>query len=52
MTATRNCGRENKLGQGGFGSVYKGCLVNGQVIAVKRLSKDSGQGKEEFKNEV
>ncbi|CAK8577848.1 unnamed protein product [Lathyrus sativus] len=52
MTATRNCGHENKLGQGGFGSVYKGCLVNGQEIAVKRLSKDSGQGKEEFKNEV
>ncbi|CAK8577845.1 unnamed protein product [Lathyrus sativus] len=52
MTATRNCGQENKLGQGGFGSVYKGCLVNGQEIAVKRLSKDSGQGKEEFKNEV
>jgi hypothetical protein len=23
MTATRNCGHENKLGQGGFGSVYK-----------------------------
>ncbi|CAJ2678375.1 unnamed protein product [Trifolium pratense] len=52
MTATRNCGHENKLGQGGFGSVYKGCLVNGQEIAVKRLSKHSGQGKEEFKNEV
>ncbi|KAK2383220.1 G-type lectin S-receptor serine/threonine-protein kinase RKS1 [Trifolium repens] len=52
MTATRNCGHENKLGQGGFGSVYKGCLVNGQEIAVKRLSKHSGQGKQEFKNEV
>ncbi|KAK2350681.1 G-type lectin S-receptor serine/threonine-protein kinase RKS1 [Trifolium repens] len=52
MTATRNCGHDNKLGQGGFGSVYKGCLVNGQEIAVKRLSKHSGQGKEEFKNEV
>ncbi|PNY00164.1 G-type lectin S-receptor-like serine/threonine-protein kinase, partial [Trifolium pratense] len=49
MTATRNCGYENKLGQGGFGSVYKGCLVNGQEIAVKRLSRNSGQGKEEFK---
>jgi len=23
MTATGNCGHENKLGQGGFGSVYK-----------------------------
>ncbi|WJX52290.1 hypothetical protein P8452_38419 [Trifolium repens] len=52
MTATRNCGHENKLGQGGFGSVYKGCLINGQEIAVKRLSKHSGQGKVEFKNEV
>ncbi|XP_058730928.1 G-type lectin S-receptor-like serine/threonine-protein kinase RKS1 isoform X2 [Vicia villosa] len=51
-TATRNFSHENKLGQGGFGSVYKGCLVNGQEIAVKRLSKDSGQGKKEFKNEV
>ncbi|RHN62551.1 putative protein kinase RLK-Pelle-DLSV family [Medicago truncatula] len=52
MTATRNCGHENKLGQGGFGSVYKGSLVNGQEIAVKRLSQNSGQGKEEFKTEV
>ncbi|KAK2350673.1 G-type lectin S-receptor serine/threonine-protein kinase RKS1 [Trifolium repens] len=51
-TATRHFSRQNKLGQGGFGSVYKGCLVNGQEIAVKRLSRDSGQGKEEFKNEV
>ncbi|KAF3456739.1 hypothetical protein FNV43_RR01393 [Rhamnella rubrinervis] len=36
----------------GFGSVYKGQLVNGQEIAVKRLSKHSGQGMQEFKNEV
>ncbi|XP_027354532.1 receptor-like serine/threonine-protein kinase SD1-8 [Abrus precatorius] len=42
----------NKLGEGGFGSVYKGRLVNGQEIAVKRLSTSSGQGNEEFKNEV
>ncbi|CAJ1936282.1 unnamed protein product [Sphenostylis stenocarpa] len=52
MEATRNFGDENKLGQGGFGSVYKGCLVNGQEIAVKRLSEHSGQGTEEFKTEV
>lgn len=32
--------------------VYKGKLPNGQDIAVKRLSKDSGQGELEFKNEV
>ncbi|XP_047149355.1 G-type lectin S-receptor-like serine/threonine-protein kinase RKS1 [Vigna umbellata] len=52
MEATRNFGDENKLGQGGFGSVYKGCLANGQEIAVKRLSEHSGQGTEEFKTEV
>ncbi|XWS11132.1 hypothetical protein CRYUN_Cryun38cG0057700 [Craigia yunnanensis] len=42
----------NKLGEGGFGPVYKGTLENGQKIAVKRLSKSSGQGLNEFKNEV
>ncbi|XP_028788523.1 cysteine-rich receptor-like protein kinase 10 [Neltuma alba] len=40
------------LGRGGFGRVYKGILSNGQEIAVKRLSKCSGQGAEEFKNEI
>ncbi|ONI02217.1 hypothetical protein PRUPE_6G184500 [Prunus persica] len=42
----------NKLGQGGFGSVYRGRLSNGKDIAVKRLSTNSGQGDFEFKNEV
>ncbi|CAL5183341.1 unnamed protein product [Lathyrus oleraceus] len=42
----------NKLGEGGFGTVYKGRLVDGQEIAVKRLSTSSGQGNVEFKNEV
>ncbi|XP_027351543.1 G-type lectin S-receptor-like serine/threonine-protein kinase At1g11330 [Abrus precatorius] len=42
----------NKLGKGGFGPVYKGLLPDGQEIAVKRLSKASGQGLEEFMNEV
>ncbi|XP_057752417.1 receptor-like serine/threonine-protein kinase SD1-8 isoform X3 [Arachis stenosperma] len=50
--ATKNFSEENKLGQGGFGVVYKGRLMEGQEIAVKRLSKNSGQGVEEFKNEV
>ncbi|KAL3834085.1 hypothetical protein ACJIZ3_008821 [Penstemon smallii] len=40
------------LGRGGFGLVYKGYLKNGKVIAVKRLSAASGQGNEEFLNEV
>ncbi|TYJ48589.1 hypothetical protein E1A91_A01G073200v1 [Gossypium mustelinum] len=51
-TATNNFSSDNKLGQGGFGPVYKGTLIEGQEIAVKRLSKNSGQGIEEFKNEV
>ncbi|TYG71848.1 hypothetical protein ES288_D05G432100v1 [Gossypium darwinii] len=41
--ATDNFSSENKLGEGGFGPVYKGKLLNGQEIAVKRLSKRSGQ---------
>ncbi|XP_058073015.1 G-type lectin S-receptor-like serine/threonine-protein kinase At1g11410 isoform X5 [Magnolia sinica] len=50
--ATNNFSSENKLGEGGFGPVYKGKLMNGEEIAVKRLSKNSGQGSEEFRNEI
>ncbi|WJX21113.1 non-specific serine/threonine protein kinase [Trifolium repens] len=50
--ATNNFSEANKLGRGGFGVVYQGKLSSGQVIAVKRLSRDSGQGDIEFKNEV
>ncbi|XP_049356485.1 G-type lectin S-receptor-like serine/threonine-protein kinase B120 [Solanum verrucosum] len=50
--ATDNFSNENKLGQGGFGPVYKGKLLCGVEIAVKRLSRKSGQGVEEFKNEI
>ncbi|PRQ23789.1 putative protein kinase RLK-Pelle-DLSV family [Rosa chinensis] len=50
--ATNKFSSENKLGQGGFGEVFKGTLDNGQEIAVKRLSKCSGQGVQEFVNEV
>ncbi|XP_027186126.1 G-type lectin S-receptor-like serine/threonine-protein kinase At4g27290 isoform X2 [Cicer arietinum] len=52
LKATNNFSIDNKLGEGGFGPVYKGTLFNGQEIAVKRLSKSSGQGLKEFKNEV
>ncbi|KAJ4977101.1 hypothetical protein NE237_002207 [Protea cynaroides] len=50
--ATENFSPNNKLGEGGFGVVYKGQLSNGKEIAVKKLSKNSGQGMEEFENEV
>ncbi|KAJ0456239.1 putative protein kinase RLK-Pelle-DLSV family [Helianthus annuus] len=52
VIATDNFSNTNKLGQGGFGCVYKGILMEGQVVAVKRLSRTSGQGVEELKNEV
>nr|POE48950.1 g-type lectin s-receptor-like serine/threonine-protein kinase [Quercus suber] len=51
-TATDNFSSNNKLGEGGFGLVYKGTLVDGKEIAVKRLSRSSGQGLNEFKNET
>ncbi|KAI3698088.1 hypothetical protein L6452_31200 [Arctium lappa] len=50
--ATNNFSIHNKIGEGGFGGVYKGILQNGSQIAVKRLAKGSGQGELEFKNEV
>ncbi|XP_029128480.1 G-type lectin S-receptor-like serine/threonine-protein kinase At4g27290 isoform X2 [Cajanus cajan] len=52
INATNNFSIVNKLGEGGFGPVYKGTMLDGQVIAVKRLSRSSGQGLKEFKNEV
>ncbi|KAI4389757.1 hypothetical protein MLD38_001949 [Melastoma candidum] len=51
-TATNKFSSENKLGQGGYGPVYKGVLKNGQEIAVKKLAANSRQGLDEFKNEV
>ncbi|RHN45909.1 putative protein kinase RLK-Pelle-DLSV family [Medicago truncatula] len=51
-TATNNFDLSNKLGQGGFGPVYKGKLQDGREIAVKRLSRASGQGLDEFMNEI
>ncbi|KAF8090675.1 hypothetical protein N665_0469s0012 [Sinapis alba] len=51
-TATDSFSLRNKLGQGGFGPVYKGKVPEGQEIAVKRLSRASGQGLEELMNEV
>ncbi|AEE84430.1 putative cysteine-rich receptor-like protein kinase 27 RLK-Pelle-DLSV family [Arabidopsis thaliana] len=50
--ATDDFSLTNKIGEGGFGVVYKGHLPDGLEIAVKRLSIHSGQGNAEFKTEV
>ncbi|KAL9327371.1 hypothetical protein ACSQ67_008016 [Phaseolus vulgaris] len=51
--ATNNFAEEGKLGQGGFGGVYKGLIVNSNLeVAVKRVSKGSKQGKKEYISEV
>ncbi|URE26897.1 receptor-like protein kinase [Musa troglodytarum] len=50
--ATNNFSDANKLGEGGFGPVYKGVLSDGQEVAVKRLARSSQQGFAELRNEV
>ncbi|KAK9199271.1 hypothetical protein WN944_014459 [Citrus x changshan-huyou] len=50
--ATNNFAPDNKIGEGGFGPVYKGLLADGKVIAVKQLSSKSKQGNREFVNEI
>ncbi|CAN1124102.1 Cysteine-rich receptor-like protein kinase 10 [Linum perenne] len=51
-TATMDFDSENKLGEGGFGPVYKGNLPDGQDIAVKRLSTSSKLNPEDLRTEV
>ncbi|KAL6283206.1 hypothetical protein ACE6H2_014135 [Prunus campanulata] len=51
-SATNDFNPANKLGEGGFGPVYKGTLNDGRVIAVKQLSAASHQGKNQFVTEI
>uniref|UniRef100_A0A7N2LI47 non-specific serine/threonine protein kinase n=1 Tax=Quercus lobata TaxID=97700 RepID=A0A7N2LI47_QUELO len=51
-TATEEFNPANKLGEGGFGPVYKGTLIDGRVVAVKQLSTASHQGKNQFVTEI
>ncbi|KAI5062917.1 hypothetical protein GOP47_0021464 [Adiantum capillus-veneris] len=51
QTATNNFHEENKLGQGGYGPVYKGKLHH-TTVAIKVLATDGSQGREEFQREV
>ncbi|OMO66783.1 hypothetical protein COLO4_30392 [Corchorus olitorius] len=50
--ATNYFSTANQIGKGGFGPVYKGDLSDGREVAIKRLSRSSGQGMEEFKKET
>lgn len=50
--ATASLSEAQKLGQGGFGAVYKGQLHNGTKVAVKRIDASSVQGEVAFQNEV
>ncbi|KAG0609823.1 hypothetical protein M758_7G016400 [Ceratodon purpureus] len=53
QTATRNFDQDMKLGEGGYGAVYKGILPNKNVVAVKRLyTGKSKQGMDDFLNEM
>ncbi|CAL5025446.1 unnamed protein product [Urochloa decumbens] len=51
-SATENFNSSNLLGEGGYGSVYKGKLSDGRVVAVKQLSQSSNQGKKQFAAEI
>ncbi|KAK3141511.1 hypothetical protein QOZ80_4BG0334860 [Eleusine coracana subsp. coracana] len=51
-SATENFCSSNLLGEGGYGSVYKGKLSDGRVVAVKQLSQSSNQGKKQFAAEI
>jgi serine/threonine protein kinase len=51
-SATENFDSSNLLGEGGYGSVYKGKLSDGRVVAVKQLSESSNQGKIQFATEI
>ncbi|PKI54263.1 hypothetical protein CRG98_025323 [Punica granatum] len=52
IAATNNFSDANKIGEGGFGPVYKGILSDGRAVAVKQLSHKSRQGNREFLNEI
>jgi len=52
QSATDNFNSKNILGQGGFGIVYKGCLRNGTLVAMKRLKDPDVTGEVQFQTEV
>lgn len=52
MEITNGFSRDNVIGEGGFGCVYKGTMSDGKIAAIKQLKAGSGQGEREFRAEV
>lgn len=50
--ATNNFSESNEVGSGGYGKVYRGILLSGEQVAIKRAQENSMQGGTEFKNEI
>lgn len=50
--ATDNFSEEYFIGEGGFGKVYRGVLIDGKIVAIKCASNESAQGQAEFRNEL
>ena len=50
--ATNSFDKSTQVGEGGYGKVYKGILVYGTVVAIKRAQEGSLQGEKEFLTEI
>ncbi|XP_019417818.1 PREDICTED: probable receptor-like protein kinase At5g18500 isoform X1 [Lupinus angustifolius] len=50
--ATNRFSKDNVIGEGGYGIVFRGQLINGNIVAIKKLLNNIGQAEKEFKVEV
>lgn len=50
--ATNNFDISNQVGEGGYGTVFKGILADKTIVAIKRAKEGSLQGQKEFLTEI